>query len=130
MTCSLNDSSSTPQSAKMRLIPTDRLSGFLPIACAVLLFACDSSTPITPPHQSQPLATLGQGVVAERFTGELWVRGTVAYTTTWGNRSAIGNAIKIWNVAGNVPVLVDSVIVPNASTLGDIQASDDGQGRC
>jgi len=111
----------------MRLIPTDRLSGFLPIACAVLLFACDSSTPITPPHQSQPLATLGQGVVAERFTGELWVRGTVAYTTTWGNRSAIGNAIKIWNVAGNVPVLVDSVIVPNASTLGDIQASDDGQ---
>jgi len=55
------------------------------------------------------------------------VRGDIAYTTTWGNRSTLGNAIKIWNVAGATPELVDSVIVPNASTLGDIQVSDDGQ---
>jgi hypothetical protein len=67
------------------------------------------------------------GTVAERFTGEIWVRGNVAYTTTWGNRGALGNAVKIWDVSGNVPTLVDSVIVPTASTLGDIQTSDDGQ---
>jgi hypothetical protein len=55
------------------------------------------------------------------------VRGNVAYTTTWGSRLATGNAINIWNVTGNVPALVDSVIVPNAVTLGDIQTSDDGK---
>ena len=32
----------------------------------------------------------------------------------------------IWNVAGNTPVMVDSLIVENATTLGDIQVSDDG----
>ena len=71
------------------------------------------------------------GAVSERFTAELWVHGNTAYTTTWGSRmsagvSAPGNAIKIWDVSGNAPVLVDSVIVSGASTLGDIQASADG----
>jgi hypothetical protein len=69
---------------------------------------------------------LGNGVVSERYSAEVWVRGSIAYTTTWGSRLAPGNAIKIWDVTGNVPVLVDSVIVPGASTLGDVQASDDG----
>jgi hypothetical protein len=98
------------------------------LCCTVLLAsACGSDNTVTPLTDSHTLATLGEGRVAERFTAEIWVRGNVAYTTTWGNRSALGNAIKIWDVSGNVPALVDSVIVPNASTLGDIQASDDGQ---
>jgi hypothetical protein len=37
-----------------------------------------------------------------------------------------GNVIKVWNVAGNTPQLVDSLVVANASTLGDVQISDDG----
>lgn len=111
----------------MPLVSFDRCSRFLPLAVVTLVLACDSSKPITPPRQSQPLATLGEGTVTERFTAEVSVRGDIAYTTTWGNRSAPGNAIKIWNVAGNSPALVDSVVVPNASTLGDIQVSDDGQ---
>ena len=74
----------------------------------------------------------GLGTVEDRFTAELAVRGDVAYTTTWGARTvgdvtARGNAIKIWNVAGSAPVLVDSVIIDNAITLGDIQVSDDGK---
>lgn len=73
------------------------------------------------------MPVLGHGAVSERFTGEIWVQGSVAYTTTWNNRDAPGNAIKIWDVASNVPVLVDSLIVPGAATLGDIQASDDGK---
>jgi hypothetical protein len=106
----------------------DRFSRFLPVVGVVaLIVACDSSKTITPPRESQPIATLGEGAVTERFSAELAVRGDIAYTTTWGNRSALGNAVKIWNVAGNSPELVDSVIVPNASTLGDIQVSDDGQ---
>ncbi len=97
------------------------------LAGALLILGCHSDNPVVPPTGSQPLAVLGNGVVADRYTGEVWVRGNVAYTTTWGYRQALGNAIKIWDVTGNVPTLVDSVIVPNASTLGDIQTSDDGQ---
>lgn len=80
---------------------------------------------------SRALNTDGRGVVADRYTAELWVVGNVAYTTTWGTRTtldgvrSVGNAIKIWNIAGSAPVLVDSVIVSDATTLGDIQATDD-----
>jgi hypothetical protein len=74
------------------------------------------------------LPVLGLGQVPERFTAEVAVRGDWAYTSTWGNRNGVpGNAIKVWNVAGPVPLLVDSVIVPLAATTGDVQVSDDGQ---
>jgi hypothetical protein len=88
--------------------------------------ACGSDNPVVPPAESALLTTLGRGLVNERFTAEVWVRGNVAYTTTWGIRQEPGNAIKIWDVTGAVPVLVNTVIVPNATTLGDIQTSDDG----
>ncbi|OLD51156.1 MAG: hypothetical protein AUI63_01110 [Gemmatimonadetes bacterium 13_1_40CM_2_60_3] len=97
------------------------------LACALFTFACRSDNSVTPPTTSRALTVIGAGAVNERYTAEIWVLGNVAYTTTWGNRSAPGDAIKIWDVSGNVPTLVDSVIVPNASTLGDVQASDDGK---
>jgi len=96
------------------------------VAAVLSMLACFQEDPVFPPTDSPALSVLGHGAVAERFTGEVWVRGNVAYTTTWGNRQALGNAIKIWDVTGDAPILVDSVIVPSASTLGDIQASDDG----
>ena len=79
---------------------------------------------------SRTLHVDGLGTVPGRFTGELWVVGNVAYTTTWGARvvndvRSAGNAVEIWNIAGPVPLLVDSLIVPDATTLGDVQASDD-----
>ncbi|MGQ0539512.1 MAG: LVIVD repeat-containing protein [Gemmatimonadaceae bacterium] len=83
-----------------------------------------------PPPASGPaaLAVAGQGEVLNRFTAEVWVRGSVAYTTTWGARAgAMGNAIYVWDVAGDTPQLRDSVIVDSASTLGDVQATDDGR---
>ena len=97
------------------------------LTCAFLTLACGSDNPVTPVPGSKDLAVVGAGQVSERYTGEIWVQGNVAYTTTWGFRSAPGNAVKIWDVAGNVPTLIDSLIEPSASTLGDIQASDDGQ---
>jgi hypothetical protein len=102
------------------------------LAAAFAIFACNSDhavvpNAVVPPTESTSLTVLGNGFVAERFTAEVWVRGNVAYTTTWGYRQASGNAIKIWDVTGNVPTLVDSVIVPSAGTLGDIQTSDDGR---
>jgi hypothetical protein len=103
------------------------MKGFARFAAALSVVACNSDNSMLPPTGSQALAVLGQGVVTDRYTGEIWVRGNVAYTTTWGSRQAPGNAVNIWDVSGNVPTLVNTVIVPNAATLGDVQASDDGQ---
>jgi len=74
------------------------------------------------------LNSLGIGRVPERFTGELWVRGSTAYTTTWGTRNNVrGNAVKIWNVSSDTPVLVDSLIISDITTIGDIQTTPDGK---
>lgn len=73
------------------------------------------------------LEIIGCGVVDSRYTAEVAVRDSTAYTTTWGFRSAPGNMIAIWNVAGDEPILVDSVIVSGASTLGDVAVTDDGK---
>ena len=102
---------------------------FIGLAATLLVIGCnaDDVIPPSPPTESQALAVLGQGAVSDRYTGELWVRGSIAYTTTWGTRANQGNAINIWDVSGNVPTLVNTVIVPNAATLGDVQASEDGQ---
>lgn len=88
--------------------------------------ACGSDT-ISSLKGPGVLTTVGHGAVLDRFSAEVYVRGNYAYTTTWGSRATIGNAVMIWNVAGGQPTLVDSLIVDNASTLGDVQASDDGQ---
>lgn len=78
------------------------------------------------------ITALGLGEVNDRFTGELWVNGTTAYTTTWGTRTlndvqARGNAVKIWDVSSTSPSLVDSLIVSGATTLGDVQTTPDGR---
>src|SRR5690606_25194614 len=73
------------------------------------------------------LPVLGHGSVTERYTAEVAVRGAWAYTTTWSNGTrAVGNAVKIWDVSGDVPALVDSLIIEGATTTGDVQISDDG----
>ncbi|MDQ2667165.1 MAG: hypothetical protein M3Z05_14290, partial [Gemmatimonadota bacterium] len=72
------------------------------------------------------MTVLGRGDFKPvRTSAELYVRGTTAYTTTWGNGGTT-SAFYIWNVAGNTPALVDSVIVPGARTLGDVAVNDDG----
>jgi hypothetical protein len=102
------------------------------IAALGVLGAC-SDNPVgqdkPDPNCPQPSAqgTLGLGCVAERYTGELNVRGSYAYTTTWGHRGTIaGNAVKVWRVSGRYPQLVDSAIIEGATTTGDVQVSDDG----
>jgi hypothetical protein len=83
-------------------------------------------TPVTP---AAVMTVLGRGTVPAfnpRITAELYVRGTTAYSTTWGNSAAVASVFYIWDVAGDVPLLVDSVKVDNSTTLGDIAVSDDG----
>ncbi len=84
-------------------------------------------TPVDTTAGFTTLRVLGHGAVAERFTAEVAARGEWAYTSTWSSRAGVpGNAIKVWRINGNTPQLVDSLIVENASTLGDVQISDDG----
>lgn len=127
----------------MVILPLFRrcLSSVVPAAAAILQIACSDQLVAPDPEPASPdpviappanLEVLGRGDVPERYTAELNVRGTFAYTTSWGARtsstgSAPGNAIKIWNVSGNIPLLLDSLIVPQARTMGDIQISDDGK---
>ena len=111
------------------------------LRCIVFLVAAlaacsgDGGTgPSDPLLTSTPfdLNSLGRGAVEDRFTAELWVNGSTAYTTTWGlrtvnNVAARGNAVKIWDVSSSQPALVDSLIIPGATTLGDIQTTPDGK---
>jgi hypothetical protein len=76
---------------------------------------------------SGKLPVLGNGVETGRYTAEIAARANIAYTTTWSFRgSNPGNKINVWDVSGNTPTLIDSVIVSNATTLGDVAVSDDG----
>ncbi|HVF41212.1 MAG TPA: hypothetical protein VM939_15015 [Gemmatimonadaceae bacterium] len=108
-----------------------------PIVSAALaaLIACGGPDVIDPNQIDLGIPSLrveGRGVVNDRYTGELWIHGNTGYTTTWSTRTfngvqAIGNAIKIWNVGGADPVLVDSLLVPGVATLGDAQVTSDGK---
>jgi hypothetical protein len=70
----------------------------------------------------------GGNNVPERFTSDLWVQNGYGYTGGWGNRGTQpGNAVKIWQVAGGAPVLVDSVITSGITTVSDVQVSADGK---
>jgi hypothetical protein len=109
------------------------------LIAGIALIACDSGTTNpgdgdgTPPAIGPvALRTEGNGKVSDRYTGEVWVVGNIAYTTTWGFRivndvRSTGNAVFVWDVSGATPALIDSLIVPDARTLGDVQASDDGK---
>lgn len=96
-----------------------------PLLGIVLLSSCGGTDAVTP----TPPATIpaGRGDFAPtRRTAEVAVRGTTAYTTTWGNSATIGSVFYIWDVTADTPRLLDSVRVDNATTLGDIAVSDDG----
>lgn len=85
-----------------------------------------------PDGNTPAMTVLGHGTITSRYTAEVWSHGSHAYTTTWGTRFAggaglSGNTIYIWSVSGATPVLVDSVTVANANTLGDVQVTPDGR---
>lgn len=106
-------------------------------ALVLSLARCDSAD-LTEPAPLEPgptvpgqLTVAGLGAVPDRYTAEVWVVGTHAYTSTWGRRGPAqtpGNMLYIWDVTVAAPRLVDSLLVDSsASTLGDVQASDDGR---
>lgn len=105
-------------------------------AALLLLAACGDDPAvggIVDPPTVSTLAVRGLGTVASRYTSELSVRGSYAYTSTWGRRGTVlGSVVYVWDVSGEVPALRDSVQVdpnpaaPGVTTTGDVQVSDDG----
>lgn len=125
----LADLTTSRSHVSMMNLLSHRLARLAVPALATLVAACgsDSSTG-TGPFSGPALSSVGRGDMTARYMAEVWTRGNVAYTSTWGKRGlTFGNAIHIWNIAGASPVLVDSLIVENATTLGDVQVSDDGK---
>lgn len=111
----------------MRAVNPVRWSSALLAPLSWLLIACGASDTTSPAVKNGMLAVLGHGPDTTRYTAEIAVRGNTAYTTTWSFRGPNpGNKINIWDVSGDTPTLVDSVIVSNATTLGDVAVSDDG----
>ena len=84
---------------------------------------------LTPDSTFAPVE--GGGNVADRFSSDLWVHGSYAYSGTWGwfrRNGNSGNAAKVWRLdSGPAPVLVDSVIVSDVAAVSDVQVSDDGR---
>jgi len=73
------------------------------------------------------LQAVGGYNVPTRYSTDLWVHGNYAYTGTMAGRvPALGVIINVWKIDGTSPVLVDSVSMPEAGIVSDLQVSDDG----
>lgn len=97
------------------------------LAALAVSAACGGGEVTEPPTTPPAIPTLGRGDFRpSRTTGEVAVRGSTAYTTTWSNPPAVGSVFYVWDVSLDVPRLTDSVRVDNATTLSDVAVSDDG----
>jgi len=85
---------------------------------------------VDPPPGAAFTVLSGGNNVPERFSSDLWVHGSRAYSGTWGGapRNGVrGNVLKIWQLdTRGIPTLVDSIKIPNVSNVSDVQVSDDG----
>jgi hypothetical protein len=85
-----------------------------------------TATPGEAPASSLVVAGGGNNT-PERFTSDLWVHGSYAYTGTWGTRAAAGNVIKVWQLSpSGAPSILDSVRIASINTVSDIEVSADG----
>ncbi len=101
---------------------------------AVLAAGCGSGgdTPPVAPAPPGPvprvpeLTVLGHGLTENRYTAEISVGGRYAYSSSWGTRNSVrGNAVYVWDLSASQPQLIDSVIVADAGTTGDVQVVPD-----
>ena len=65
--------------------------------------------------------------VPDRYSTDLWVHGSYAYTGTLSGRGPSATMIiNVWKIDGTAPVLVDSVPLPEAGIVSDLQVTEDG----
>ena len=106
---------------------------FLLTALVAVIGACrESSSPAdtTTVVPVPAMQILGSGsVIVPPWVAEVAVTGTTAYTTTWsGGAQALGNRVDIWDVSGDTPLRVDSLVIQDSVlTTGDVSVTDDGQ---
>ena len=105
-------------------------------ALVLLLAGCKSSSDAAIPRRRcrlgrSPCSAGGNNVPA-RYSSDLWVHGGYAYTGTWNwiERTSAWRAGRrstsfSWTPAG-APTLVDSLIIPNITTVSDVEVSRDG----
>jgi hypothetical protein len=103
----------------------------LAVTAAAALAGCGGGDAGTdPPPGSEFAIEAGGNNVPARYSSDLWVHGSYAYTGTWGavQRGGVpGDVVNVWSLdAGGAPTLVDSVKVPGIATVSDVQVSDDG----
>lgn len=81
------------------------------------------------PHGEFVIQAGGNNVPA-RYSSDLWVHGSYAYTGTWGGSARDGNpgnVLNIWSLDGSgAPSLLDSLVVAGIGTVSDVQVSEDG----
>lgn len=115
--------------ARVRMAPTSYTWGVM--LANGRLYASDMTTGFWQlnPTTLQPVA--GGNNVPERYGSDLWVRGNVAYTGTWGGspRDGLrGNALKIWQLTSSgAPEIADSIVIEGINTISDVEVSDDGK---
>jgi hypothetical protein len=101
-------------------------------AALALLAGCGGSdgSPTGPAPGAAFRVKAGGNNVPDRYSSDLWVHGSWAYTGTWGGafrNGTPGNAVKIWSLDNSgAPSLADSIIIPAIGTVSDLQVSDDG----
>jgi hypothetical protein len=116
---------------------TERWRGWYPmlggLAAVLALAACggdDGDGGNEPPPPAEFTLEAGGNNVPNRYSSDLWVHGSYAYTGTWGavaRNGTVGDVVNIWSldVAG-APTLVDSVKIAGVATVSDLEVSDDG----
>jgi hypothetical protein len=87
--------------------------------------------PPPPPPGFELTVAAGGNNVSERYSSDLWIHGSYAYTGTWGGIARggrVGNVLKVWSLnAAGAPTLVDSVKISGINTVSDVEVSSDGQ---
>ncbi len=81
---------------------------------------------VTSRDVSGTLSIVGRGIVLDRFTSDLWVHGTTAYTGTWGQREDPGNTLHTWDIGDPTNPVLTSTITVDARTVNDVKISSDG----
>lgn len=74
-------------------------------------------------------AGAGLGAVSERFTSDLWIRDSAAYSGTWGSRGGVlGNVTKVWSIGPTGALtLRDSLKIGSITTVSDNEVSPGGE---
>jgi hypothetical protein len=87
-----------------------------------------TATATAEPPGSELRVVGGGNNVPDRYSSDLWVHGSYAYTGTWSFRNDVGNVLNVWSLdAAGAPTLANSVTVGDVGTVSDVEVSNDGQ---